>query len=101
VKRRVRRALPLLLAAVAVAACASDAERRDQHLANAESYLAEGDTRTALIEFRSALELDPQNADVNFRVGRALEAVAAVQDALFFYEEAYRLDPMHSEAARQ
>jgi tetratricopeptide (TPR) repeat protein len=95
----VRRALPLLLAAVAVAGCASDAERRDQHLAKAESSLAEGDTRTALIEFRSALELDPQNADVNFRVGRALEAVAAVQDALFFYEEAYRLDPMHSEAA--
>jgi tetratricopeptide (TPR) repeat protein len=95
----VRRALPLLLAAVAVAGCASDAERRDQHLAKAESSLAEGDTRTALIEFRSALELDPQNADVNFRVGRALEAAAAVQDALFFYEEAYRLDPMHSEAA--
>ena len=89
--------VPLL--AAPFAACSSDEEKREGHVAAADEFLAAGKTSEALIELRSALQLDPQNANLNLRIGQALEYAGALQDALFFYQEAVRLAPEDGSAA--
>ena len=84
----------LLLSALAlVPGCSSDSERIATHLADADRLLEEGNEREAMIELRSALQLDPQSADINSRIARALEDRNEYGDALFYYQEAFRLDP--------
>lgn len=89
----------LLVSAALLAACSSDEQRRADHVARADEFLAQGKSSEALIELRSALQLDPQNADLNFRIGETLEFSGALADALFFYQEALRLAPQENRAA--
>lgn len=93
-----RRHLALAVAlAIALAAfgtgCTSDAQKRDRHMAEAERLIEDGRLREGLIELRSALRLDPQNPEINFRLAEGLKRGERVQDAIFFYRETQRLDP--------
>ncbi len=92
-----RLARPLL--AALVLACSSDSERAAEHLARAEEVIQEGNMREALIELRAALKLDPQNAKINFQIGELLASRGEIEDAIFYFGEAARLDPDHLEAA--
>lgn len=92
-------AAALLALALGVAACASDEERKAQHLERADQYLAQGDVEAGLIELRSALQLAPQDAAVCLRIAEALVDAGAQNDAVFFYGEARRLDPQNDAAA--
>jgi len=93
------RRVALALVACAWLACSSNEERRDQHLAQAETYLSGGKLREALVELRSALRVDPNNAETNFRIAKLLHAQAQLGDAIFFYGETLRLDPARDDAA--
>ena len=92
-------ALLVLCAAGWLAACSSDAEKRARHEERAQQYLVEGKPREALIELRSALKLEPQNAALNLRIGEVLEGAGDLKEALFFYQEALRLSPEDDRAA--
>jgi tetratricopeptide (TPR) repeat protein len=92
-------AAALLALTVAGSGCSTHAERREQHLSRAAAFEAEGKLREALIELRSALKLDPQSAEINFRLAEVLEQGGQLTDAIFFFGEARRLDPEFSEAA--
>jgi tetratricopeptide (TPR) repeat protein len=52
-----------------------------------------------MIELRSALKLEPQNAGLHFRIGDLLDGTGELSDALFFYQEALRLAPEDGRAA--
>lgn len=80
-------------------ACASNEEKRDAHLERAETYLATGQTREAMVELRSALRFDPNSAETNFRIAKLLQSQQALADAIFFLGETLRLDPERSDAA--
>ena len=81
------------------AGCASDEEKRAQHLMRADDYAARGKDREALIELRNALKLDPQSPEINFEIGEVAERLGAYADAIYYYGEALRLRPDHSDAA--
>jgi len=89
----------LVLVAFALTACASPEERFAEHVARAEAYVEEGQTREALIEYQSALKIDPDSAQINWRLGELLSGIKAYQAATFHFGEAYRLDPSRVEAA--
>jgi tetratricopeptide (TPR) repeat protein len=93
------RRVALALVACAWLACSSNEERREEHLSQAESYLATGKLREALVELRSALRIDPNNAETNFRIAKLLHLQAQLGDAIFFYGETLRLDPSRDDAA--
>ncbi len=61
----------LVLAALLFAACGSPEDRLATHLERGETYLADGRTDAALLEFQSALNLRPDDAALHERVGRA------------------------------
>ncbi len=94
-----RFALPMLLLPLLVLfGCRSELEKRDAHLEAAARYLDTNSPKKALIELRNALKSDPKNPDTNFRLADLLEKQRNIADAIFFYGEAHRLDPGHTEA---
>ncbi len=80
-------------------ACASQEERFARHIERADDLLAEGRADDALIELQGALKIDPNDAEVNQRIGDLLSAQGAFEPAAFHYAEAYRLDPERVDAA--
>ncbi|MFI5320592.1 MAG: tetratricopeptide repeat protein [Myxococcota bacterium] len=94
-----RRLLAVALAAALLGAGCGPGDDAAPHLAKAEALSAAGKTDQALIELRLALQAEPKNADVNFRLAKLLHQQEKIPDAVFFYEEALRLDPHHAEAA--
>ena len=61
-----------LLGPFSLAGCSPDAaERRER----AERYLAEGRAQEALLELRSALQAEPNDAQTNFRIAEIAEEI--------------------------
>jgi tetratricopeptide (TPR) repeat protein len=89
--RRFRRILIILLVAC-VAGCASDEERFEEHLAQAEVYRTAGQLKEAVLEARQALQVKPQDALANQRLADLYLESGDHGNALFFYREAQRLD---------
>jgi tetratricopeptide (TPR) repeat protein len=89
----------LVLGLACALGCPSDTERIAQHLSLAETYTAEGQSREAVIELRSALQLDPTSAEINFRIAEIMQQENNLGDAVFFFQEAHRLAPERSDAS--
>jgi len=97
--RRARAGIGVALLALAfVAGCRSKEDKIATHLARGEQYLGERKPNEALIEFRSALQLDPKSATANFWIAETFSAQQAWDSALFFYRETRRLDPSRTDA---
>jgi tetratricopeptide (TPR) repeat protein len=86
-------------AVLAMLACGSETQRFARHLESADEYLKQGKHAEALLELRSALQIDPKNADVNVRIADAMVDQGRPADAAFYYREATRLDPKRADAA--
>jgi len=84
---------------LALAACSSKEGKLAEHLERAQEFEQAGQTKEALLELRSALQLDPKNADVNFRIAEQMVAAGDYANAMFFYRETVRLDPTRTDAA--
>src|SRR5687767_1171917 len=85
--------------ACGVVACSTAEQKVASHIARAEELLARKDEKAALIELRLALQAAPERGDLNLRIARVFAHDETKQlDALFFYQEAYRLDPALDEA---
>lgn len=72
----------------------------DEQLAEAAALLAAGQTSEAIARLRSAIELDPTNAEARVRLGEALEKSGERQAAMEEYRIATRNDQNHAEAWR-
>jgi tetratricopeptide (TPR) repeat protein len=92
-RRWLAAALPCLAAALAVcAACSSPEERFATHMQRAQQFLEEDRVQEAILEFSSALDLQPQNAEVHERIGEAFVAHGRLVEALPYFQQAFRLD---------
>jgi tetratricopeptide (TPR) repeat protein len=80
-------------------ACSSAEENLARHLERAQAYLESGQLEKAMIEYQSALKLDPQRTDTNLRIAELHERNEHFDEAFFYYEEALRLDPNSEDAA--
>jgi tetratricopeptide (TPR) repeat protein len=85
--------------ALALGACSSPQEKAKAYLEKGAAYAKEGKTKEALLEYRSALKLDPKSAEVNYRLAKILSAQGKYGDALFYLRETQRLDESRSDAA--
>jgi putative PEP-CTERM system TPR-repeat lipoprotein len=73
----------LLLPAIALtAACSSDpAVEKQQHFTRAEAYAADGKLPEAIIEYRSAIQIDPNFGDARRRLAVAYERSGNIEAA--------------------
>ncbi len=84
---------------LSLGACSSKEQKFAEHVERAHEFEEKGQNKEALLELRSALQLDPKSADVNFRIAELLAQDDRPADAAFFYRETTRLDPSRSDAA--
>ena len=99
--RSVRRLCGCLLAAMVLLlpACASREQRFAEHVKRGEHHAAEGRIAEAVLEYQSALELDPRDAELCERVGGLLARARDYKGAIPYYRQAFELDPERIGAA--
>lgn len=92
--------LPIaLVCCLALSACPSREERFATHVARGEAFAAEGRRDEAILEYRSALNIDASNAEINQRIASLMSRQGAIESAARFFLEAYHLDPNRIDAA--
>ena len=81
-------------AVVAVgAACSSPGTRKENHFRNGEAAVAQGRPADALVEFRTALSIDPAYADAHRKLADVLAGMGDAPSALQHYVRAADLRP--------
>lgn len=92
------RVLSLLLCALVLAACQDDAAKLAQHLERGDAYIEEEHFNEAIIEFKSALQLDPNQARAHYKLAHAYFGAGKPRDGFWELRETVRLDPSNHEA---
>jgi type IV pilus assembly protein PilF len=75
-----------------------DLRKASAHHGLGYNYLQQGDPTSALREFLEAERLNPQDAQIQYALGLALNAKGRYLEALEHYKRALSLDPKYSEA---
>ena len=82
--------------------CARDPNQRKQaYLRHGQSDIRSGKYKDAVIEFRSALEIDPRFAEAHYELGRAYLALKSPDAAYHELTNAVALEPSNAQAQLQ
>jgi tetratricopeptide (TPR) repeat protein len=93
--------LAVLVIATLLVSCGGPEARKAAYLAKGQEYLAARNFAKARLEFRNALQLDPNDAESSFLAGRAAEALGNVREAAQLYQGAIQANPRHPRARTQ
>jgi tetratricopeptide (TPR) repeat protein len=96
--RRGALCIALWLSVGALAGCQDDAARLVEHMARAEKQLEDGKPNEAVIEYKNALQIAPNDADAHFGLAKAYLATRDVGKAYWELQETVRLDPENLDA---
>ena len=94
-RRVVLRVVALLgCLSVGLLACSRDPEATKQkHLSRGQKYLSEQKVDEAIIEFKSALQVDPKFAEAHNQLGRAYQQKSWAFDARWEFQKAIEVKP--------
>ncbi|MEE2676936.1 MAG: tetratricopeptide repeat protein [Myxococcota bacterium] len=81
-----------------VVACGDDASRLEEHMARGDAYYEEEKFSEAIIEYRSAQQIDPNYPDAHYNLARAYFQTDKPRDGFWELRETVRLDPGNREA---
>ncbi len=93
-----RSCVVLLLLLLAFFACSSQEAQLAQHQTKADALLAEQKWEEAALEFKSALQVDPNSVAAHYGSALAFLGAKDPRRAYWELEETVRLDPNHVEA---
>jgi Tfp pilus assembly protein PilF len=83
--------LAVLAFALILAACSGAQGRKNGYLAKGQEYLAARNYAKARLEFRNALQLDPNDAQVNYLAGEAAAHLGNIREAVQLYQAAIQV----------
>ena len=90
--------LAILLLTAAICGCPSNKVKKARHLSRADAYVAQQDYKSAVIELKNAIQLDPKDADLPYRLGEVYMKMNEGKLAARAYGDAIDLDPDHLRA---
>lgn len=96
--RLARSLLCLALLAAAPLGCQDDATRLAEHMTRGDESLQAEKANEAAIEYRNALQIDPNHAPAHFGLAKAYLAQRDVRKAYWELQETVRLDPENIDA---
>jgi tetratricopeptide (TPR) repeat protein len=94
-------AFAALVIAMLLVACGGAAARKAGYMAKGQEYLAAHDFEKARLEFRNALQLDPNDAEASFLAGQASEHLNNLREAVQMFQTAIQVNPKHIGARAQ
>ncbi|MFO7885952.1 MAG: tetratricopeptide repeat protein [Desulfobacteraceae bacterium] len=80
--------MPLLLTG-----CSDTQKQTKQHIENARHFVAREKLKSAVIEYRNAIQLEPENDAVIFELAETLVLLKEINKAVRHYELAARINP--------
>ena len=90
---RVARRPSAWIALAFAVACASEESRLEAHLERASAYREEERYAEAVLDYKNALQIDPNRSASHYGLARAYRGLNRVSDTLWELQETARLDP--------
>ncbi len=87
-----------LLAAAALFGCQSDENKLNEHLTRGDAYFKEEKYKEAIIEYKSALQIDPNVAAAHWGLAQSHLKNEQPREGFWELRETVRLDPSNNEA---
>ncbi|MFO0687284.1 MAG: tetratricopeptide repeat protein [Myxococcota bacterium] len=91
----------LLLAATFSGGCRSEAEKIEAFIGRGDAYAADRMYAEAVLEYKNAIQLDPNQATAHWGLAKALIGDRRAKEGLWELQETVRLDPKNLEARLQ
>jgi tetratricopeptide (TPR) repeat protein len=91
-------AFALLAAAVLLSGCGGAQSRFASHLQRGQAFFSQGDYAKASVEFRNAMQIQPQDPTARLLAGQAAERLGHPRDALGLYQSVVDSAPDNIEA---
>jgi tetratricopeptide (TPR) repeat protein len=91
-------AFPFLLVLTFIVGCQDDTDRLSEHLAKADAYFEQTRFAEAAIEYRTSLQIEPNNADAHYRLALAYFELGSPAEGFWELRETVRLDPLNADA---
>src|SRR5450755_1801149 len=93
--------LAALVLATLLAACGGAQARKAAYMAKGREYLAAHNFEKARLEFRNAVQLDPNDAEASYLAGQADERLGNVREAVQMYRDTIQSNSKHLGARAQ
>lgn len=81
------------LLAMLFAGCSGGETRKRNFIAQGESFMAERNWEKARLEFRNALQIDPQDTRVQYLAGQAAERSGEFRESVALYQSVVKAEP--------
>ncbi|MBW1894726.1 MAG: tetratricopeptide repeat protein [Deltaproteobacteria bacterium] len=88
----------LCITVVFFSGCASDEEKKLKHFNKGKAYFEEGEYKSARLEFKNAIQIDPEFAEAYHLLGKTNMEIGKPQDAFKAFSMASKFDPDNIEA---
>jgi len=96
--RHIIRWIFVLTAVCVVMACSSDDEKKAAHLEKGKAYFEKGEYKSAEIELKNAIQIDPQYVDAYIMLAETSLKLGNPQIAFSAYAAAAKIDPDNTDA---
>src|SRR5450631_4898602 len=93
--------LAAVILATLLVACGGAQARKSGFMAKGREHLAAHNFEKARLEFRNAVQLDPNDAEASFLAGQATERLGNVREAAQMYRDAIQSNAKHLGARAQ